>query len=92
MAVAKFFIHHLKKTLRFATIFLYLHTKTKVCNHMEPQIGAKMKVSPDLTGLDCWVEGCVIKIQQNPFRGMVLAIRDNLNRIFFGEAKYFMKA
>lgn len=59
---------------------------------MQPKIGTRLKVSPDLTGLDNWVEGNVIKIQQNPFRGLVFAIKDNLNRIYFGEAKYFENA
>jgi len=59
---------------------------------MQPKIGTRLKVSPDLTGLDNWVEGSVIKVQQNPFRGLVLAIKDNLNRIYFGEAKYFENA
>lgn len=57
---------------------------------MEPKIGTIMKVSPDLTGLDSWVEGSVIDVEHNPFKGLVLAIKDKLNRIFFGEAKYFM--
>ena len=47
------------------------------------------KVDPVLTGLDDWVEGMVIKVKNNPFKGTVVAIRDNLNRIFFGEEKYF---
>lgn len=59
---------------------------------MQTKIGTRLKVSPDLTGLDNWVEGSVIKIQQNPFRGLVFAIKDNMNRIFFGEAKYFENA
>lgn len=57
---------------------------------MEPKIGTTMKVSPDLTGLDNWVKGDVIDVEHNPFKGLVLAIKDNMNRIFFGEAKYFM--
>lgn len=59
---------------------------------MQPKIGTRMKVSPDLTGLDGWVNGDVIDIEQNPFKGLVLAIKDNMNRIFFGEAKYFLPA
>jgi len=59
---------------------------------MQPKIGTRMKVSPDLTGLDCWVNGDVIDVEQNPFKGLVLAIKDNMNRIFFGEAKYFLPA
>jgi hypothetical protein len=52
--------------------------------------GEKVKVDPKLTGLDEWIEGTVIDIEHNPFKGLVIAIRDNLNRIFFGEQKYFV--
>ena len=51
--------------------------------------GDKAKVNPKLTGLDEWVEGTVIDIEDNPFKGTVIAIQDTLNRIFFGEEKYF---
>ena len=40
--------------------------------------GEKVKVDPRLTGLDEWIEG------------LVIAIRDKFNRIFFGEQKYFI--
>jgi len=49
------------------------------------------KADPILTGLDSWVEGMVINIKHNPFKGTVIAIQDNLNRIFFGEEKYFKR-
>ena len=52
--------------------------------------GDRAKANPKLTGLDEWVEGTVIDIEDNPFRGTVIAIKDTLNRIFFGEEKYFM--
>ena len=32
----------------------------------------------------------VIDIEHNPFKGLVIAIRDKFNRIFFGEQKYFI--
>ena len=51
--------------------------------------GDKAKASPELTGLTEWVEGIVIKVRNNPFLGTEIAIKDNLGRIFFGEAKYF---
>ena len=56
---------------------------------MEPNVGDKMKVSPDLTGLDGWVHGEIIDVEHNPFTGLVLSIKDNLGRIFFGQSKYF---
>ena len=52
--------------------------------------GEKVKVDPRLTGLDEWIEGTVIDIELNPFKGLVIAIRDKFNRIFFGEQKYFI--
>ena len=36
-----------------------------------------------------WVEGKVIDIEQNPFRGTVISIEDGLGRIYWGEAQYF---
>lgn len=50
------------------------------------------KVDPRLTGLEEWVEGVVIDVEKNPFKGTVIAIKDKLNRIFFGEEKYFKPA
>lgn len=54
--------------------------------------GDKAKASPKLTGLDAWVEGEVIDVEKNPFNGIVIAIKDKLGRIFFGEEKYFLPA
>jgi len=51
-----------------------------------------MKVSPDLTGLDDWVEGEVIEVEHNPFQGLVIAIKDKIGRIFFGKSQYFLVA
>jgi len=47
------------------------------------------KADPILTGLDIWIEGRVINIKHNPFKGTVVVIQDSVNRIFFGEEKYF---
>lgn len=52
--------------------------------------GDKAKVSPILIGEKEWIEGEVIDIENNPFKGIVIAIKDNLGRIFFGESKYFL--
>lgn len=54
--------------------------------------GDKAKVSPQLTGLDTWIEGEIIDIEKNPFKGVVIAIKDKLGRIFFGEEKFFLPA
>lgn len=54
--------------------------------------GDKAKVSPKLTGEREWIEGEVIDIEKNPFKGIVIAIKDKLGRIFFGEERYFLPA
>ena len=54
--------------------------------------GDKAIVDPKLTGLDAWIEGKVIDIENNPFKGVVIAIEDETGRIFFGEEKYFKAA
>ena len=53
------------------------------------KIGDKAKVDPRLTNEEDWIDGEVIDIENNPFKGIVIAIKDNLGRIFFGEEKYF---
>ena len=57
---------------------------------MEPKIGDKMKVSPQLTAQPDWVEGEVIDVEQNPFLGLDISIKDKLGRIFFGQSRYFL--
>ena len=54
---------------------------------MEPKLGDIMKVNPSLTGLNDWIEGQVIDVEHNPFMGLVISIKDNLGRIFFGQSK-----
>lgn len=54
--------------------------------------GDKALVDPKLTGLDTWIQGEVIDVEVHPFRGIVIAIKDKLGRIFFGEEKYFKLA
>lgn len=57
---------------------------------MEPKIGDKMKVSPQLTNQSEWVSGEVIDVEHNPFLGLVISIQDHLGRIFFGKSQYFV--
>ena len=57
---------------------------------MEPKIGDKMKVSPQLTAQPDWVEGEVIDVEKNPFQGLVISIKDKLGRIFFGQSRNFL--
>lgn len=57
---------------------------------MELKIGNKMKVSPQLTNQSEWVAGEVIDVEHNPFLGLVISIKDQLDRIFFGKSQYFI--
>lgn len=50
------------------------------------------KVSPNITGEADWIEGEVIDVEKNPFKGIVISIKDKLGRIFYGEEKYFLPA
>jgi hypothetical protein len=51
--------------------------------------GDRVRVSPNLTGENEWIEGEIIDVEKNPFKGIVIAIKDEVGRIFFGEEKYF---
>ena len=57
---------------------------------MEPKVGDRMQVSPQLTAQPDWVEGEVIDVEHNPFLGLVISIKDKLGRIFFGQIRYFL--
>ena len=55
------------------------------------KLGEKARVSPQLTGEPDWVEGEVIDIEQNPLKGIVIAIKDNVGRIFYCEERQFQR-
>ena len=57
---------------------------------MEPKIGDRMKVSPQLTDQADWIDGEVIDVEHNPFMGLVISIKDKLGRIFFGQSRFFI--
>lgn len=46
------------------------------------KVGDKAKVSPKLTGENDWIEGEIIDVEQNPFNGVVLSLKDSTGRIF----------
>ena len=50
-----------------------------------------MKVSPQLTDQEDWIDGEVIDVEHNPFMGLVISIKDELGRIFFGQSRYFIQ-
>ena len=51
--------------------------------------GEKIKISPELTGFENWLEGSVIEVEKNKFNGIVIAMKTNDGRIFFGQEKFF---
>ena len=48
---------------------------------MEPKIGDRMKVSPQLTDQADWIDGEVIDVEHNPFMGLVISIKDKLSSV-----------
>jgi hypothetical protein len=57
---------------------------------MKIRKGNKAKISPKLTGEQEWLEGEIIDVEQNPFMGIIISVKDKLGRIFFGEEKFFL--
>lgn len=53
------------------------------------KVGQLVTISPSLTHLTDWVTSEVIEVENNPYRGIVIAAKDNLGRIFWGECDYF---
>ena len=53
------------------------------------EIGQIVNISPYLTHLSDWVTGEIIEVESNPYRGTVIAAKDALGRIFWGEQDYF---
>ena len=45
--------------------------------------GDNAKISPRITGEQDWIEGEIIDIENNPFIGVVISIKDKLGGIFF---------
>lgn len=52
-------------------------------------IGQRVNISPYLTHLSEWVTGEIIEVEDNPYRGTLIAAKDALGRIFWGEQDYF---
>ena len=53
------------------------------------KVGDIVEVSPELTLLKEWISWIVIKIFKNLFIGDEIAIKDDQDRIFFGEKEFF---
>ncbi|WP_369793959.1 transcriptional regulator [Prevotella sp. S7 MS 2] len=56
------------------------------------EIGDKVLVSPDLTHLADWIEGEVIKVENNPYAGIVISAQTADGNIFFGYQDWFKKS
>jgi hypothetical protein len=78
------------KHLELTKILRNFATEFKRLLNMEPKIGDKMKVSPQLTDQADWIDGEVIDVEHNPFMGLVISIKDKLGRIFFGQSRFFI--
>ena len=77
-------------SLYFTQFALSLQREMKKIKHMDPKIGDRMKVSPQLTDQADWIDGEVIDVEHNPFMGLVISIKDKLGRIFFGQSRFFV--
>ena len=55
---------------------------------MEPKIGDKMKVSPQLTAQPDWIDGEVIDVEHNPFTGLVISIKDYAASLYSEDPVY----
>jgi hypothetical protein len=53
------------------------------------EIGDRILISPDLTGLTAWTEGTVIEVENNSFNGFVIAAETDDNNVFFGKKDLF---
>ena len=71
-------------------LFVSLRRRLLYSDDMEPKVGDRMKVSPQLTAQADWIDGEVIDVEHNPFVGLVISIKDKLGRIFFGQSRFFV--
>ncbi len=71
-------------------LLIFAAEKQRKDRFMEPKVGDKMKVSPQLTAQPDWIDGEVIDVEHNPFMGVVISIKDKLGRIFFGQSRFFV--
>lgn len=56
------------------------------------KIGDKVRISPDVTHFDEWVDGIVIEIEENRFNGTVITAKTSAGIVFFGPAQFFVPA
>lgn len=53
------------------------------------EVGQRVSISPYLTHLNDWVTGEIIEVEDNPYRGIVIAAKDSFGRIIWGDQDYF---
>ena len=58
-------------------------------NYSYMKTGDKVLISPDLTKLPNWISGTVIKVENNPFVGIVISAETEDKNVFFGQEDLF---
>ncbi|MRI64593.1 transcriptional regulator [Ornithobacterium rhinotracheale] len=53
------------------------------------EIGEKVLISPQVTGEKNWITGTIIKIDNNPFVGLVINVQTEDGNIFFEKKDMF---
>jgi hypothetical protein len=57
------------------------------------EVGAHVKISPDITGEDTWIDAVVQEVKNNPFNGIVVYAQAVKNKIiYFNKQQYFKLA
>ncbi len=56
------------------------------------KVGDKVKVSPQVTHLNEWIEGIVTDVEDNPFNGWVLTVDTHEYGFWFEKEYLFEKA
>jgi hypothetical protein len=56
------------------------------------KVGDLVRISPDLTMQDKWVDGKVIDVEDNSFVGIVVSAKTDNGAIFFGRKELFKPA
>ena len=51
--------------------------------------GDRAMISPDRTGLNDWLEGTIVDVENNSFNGIVLTVKSDDGRMFFGQLCFF---
>ena len=54
-------------------------------------VGDKVKISPDLTGLEEWLEAIVIEVDDNRFNGVVISAKTSDGVIYFDRKSFSKK-